>query len=387
MTRFREMKTAILSVLLIGVAPLYVLAGLNPAAPGLPTATYSASFKGVNNQFSSMCVDCHTRNPSGGLDNGSHFVSRGPGVVAAVGDNNATHSGGGWPDDSQEGFRENGAYFKVVNWTGSAASSKYGVIGGDNASRSYTNAGNHTGVVNTTVADYKNYEIICESCHNILKNVAGGNNLLETPPTQAQAESLMCTGCHGHMYDLDAKSGAAGATAPAGANDTVNTAKYQAYINETDGSGRKTVNTIHTILGVKYDMNHHVTTGDKVNDVLVGVGQAWRDTTVIDPNAVIGSASSGATTRGQMPQTDWVDTKTKTSPNINCVNCHAIGHGGWRYTGASILRDTTVISGGVAPPTGVERLGEEKASGVTRSWLDFDDTRYCNDCHTMSGAR
>jgi predicted heme/steroid binding protein/ribosomal protein S27E len=258
--------------------------------------------------------------------------------------------------------------------------SKYGDVTNDNSYSTGT-AGNHTGVVdNATRANYSAREIICESCHNILVNVAGGNNLLGPAPAQtaAAAEDTatpnLCVACHGDMYSVSAANDNVGGTHQTKYNSARN-------LNEIAGGGaRKGVNSIHTIQGGIYANNHHVTTGDTASSATVGAGITWRDTFAIDVamSPVANAVRAGA----QMPMlATWIDSKSKPTTAVSCLNCHAGGHSGNQYTGASILRDGSALKA-AAPATGVSRLGES-----TRTWLDFTDVQYCNDCHTLAGQR
>jgi len=369
----KKLILSLLSVLLLAAAPALSVAGLNPARPGLAPAVYAGKTL-QNNAFSAMCVDCHSRVPVMGTHNGSHFVSKGPDATGA----DQTNSGGGWGTagtNSQAGLRDNGQYFKVSAWS-SGAASKYGDLATDN-SYSTISVGNHTGVVDNTASNYANKEIICESCHNILVNAAGGNNLLSTIVAQTDdSTASICVGCHGDMYDDDTPS--ASSQGPTGANATVNGTKYANARNTNEvGGGKKGVNTIHVVEGKVYDMNHHVTTGDVVNAAIVAVGQTWRDTTVISADAILNPVSNSGT-RGQMPQlATWQDGKTKPTTAVSCLNCHTHGHGGNAYTAASILRDTSALKT-AAPANPTDRL-----SDAGRGFFDFNDTLYCNDCHTL----
>jgi predicted heme/steroid binding protein len=386
MNRFKSLSFLLIALAIVG-APLVVIAGLNPALPGLAIGNYATIKTIGNNGFSVLCVDCHGRNPvsGAGIANGSHFVSISPDASGAA---NLTHSGGGWGTagtDSQAGFRTGGEYFKIDAWPASGlyagGFSKYGNIANDN-SYSTGSAGNHTGVVdNTTRTNYTTREIICESCHNILVNTAGGNNLLGPGPVQtvAAAEDMsvtapnLCVGCHGDMYTVSTANDNVGGTHQTKYNSVRN-------LNEVAGSGRKGVNSIHTIQGGVYANNHHVTTGDTASSATVGAGITWRDTFAID--VAMSPVGNGVRAGAQMPmQATWVDGKSKSPVAVSCLNCHAAGHNGNQFTGASILRDGSNLKA-AAPATGVSRLGES-----TRAWLDFTDVAYCNDCHTLAGQR
>lgn len=397
MTKMRfSVGLMLFGLLLLGGATVYAAMGVNPASPGLATGEYPAigsySAKAIsNNQFSTMCVDCHSRQPLRGPANdntgGSHFVSKHPDATGA----DLTNSGGGFGTagtDSQAGPRDGGQYFKTSTWGafsgGASVFSKYGDPTNDR-SVSWDNVNtNHTSLQNTTASSYASQEIICESCHNIINNAAGGNNLVTTPATQSTALS-MCNGCHGDMYDADAASAGA-PSSPAGANATVNATKYADTRNDSEvAGGKRGVNTIHVVRGVQRDMNHHVTTGDVVNATIVTAMQTWRDVETISADAILNPVSGVAgETRGQMPQRGtwdpddaWTGRKVKSGATISCLMCHTPGHGGNTFTAGSILRDRSPLKAS-APADNTARL-----SDAGRGIWDFNDTRYCNDCHTL----
>ncbi|GAB6063285.1 hypothetical protein [Deferrisoma palaeochoriense] len=134
-------------------------AGLNPANPGLPNAQAYGTTYG-NNAASALCVDCHTANPK--PNGGTHFV---------------THH-----DGASVRTTQNTTYEKTDAWSGGASYlSKYAVPSPPNPS-----AQSVTGQTG---------EIICESCHNLVKNAAGGNNLLEAFGRDLDPSAL-CEGCH-----------------------------------------------------------------------------------------------------------------------------------------------------------------------------------------------
>jgi len=133
-------------------------AGLNPADPGLPPAqAYGTTYP--NNRASAMCVDCHTANPKSG---GSHFVSHWAGTAVRT--------------------TGNLAYERLLAWpTGVDYLSKYALPAPPNpAAVSVTG---QTG------------EVICESCHNLRRNMAGGNNLLQAY-RDSDDPAALCEGCH-----------------------------------------------------------------------------------------------------------------------------------------------------------------------------------------------
>lgn len=132
--------------------------GLNPASPGLPAAeAYGRTY--ANNAASAMCVDCHSANPKPG---GTHFVSH--------------HDGAGVR------LTGNLSYERLAPWDAHEKRySKYAVP-----------APPDPGAASVTG---QQGQAICESCHNLRENVAGGNNLLEVYRDTADPSTL-CEGCH-----------------------------------------------------------------------------------------------------------------------------------------------------------------------------------------------
>jgi hypothetical protein len=142
-------------------------AGINPANPGLPPVTTVFGGSYDNNNYSSVCVVCHTRNPSArtadtaGL--GSHFIYGGTGLLTG---NTGVEKLTAWPVITCD----NG-----VSSCG-AGMSKYGKTG---------DTVNVTGVTG---------EMICESCHNLLRNT--GVNKILAVDNEAIDPSVLCEGCH-----------------------------------------------------------------------------------------------------------------------------------------------------------------------------------------------
>ena len=369
-------------------------AGLNPEFPMLPTALVG-TYDIANNQGSSMCVDCHSAVPQ--TTGGSHFVYNFA---------NDTRSSGGWSTADTNYATANarftaddGKYFqyKVTSDWGTGRYSKY--YNGTNsviitgAAADIGDASLATAPPMTAAADYQTtiaggtdptgYQLICESCHNILNNVAGGNNLLAPLSSNADwsaadaTEATLCVGCHGFMYSA---SGAA-----------YSDVNYGNGRNTTDGTVRRGNAESHTINGTTYDMNHHVMIGDQINLAKISAGYAWRDVTSFAGTA---HAANAETSDGQYPVNGaWTDLKDAVKPTtatnaINCLSCHGPGHGNQGGTlmsdissGASILLDTTISDTPASDNTNaLTRIGE----GV-RGWMSFDDGLYCNNCHHLPG--
>lgn len=372
----RQFKVVLLGACALALAVGTGNAGLNPANPGIPG----------NNRLSSACIECHTQTPGGATHQGSHFVYNT--ALPAY----STHSGGGGTYNLLGVAREAGEYFKTGAWA-QGGFSKYGRVS-DNSSISAANDNALHGAANFVAANgaaYQTAEIICESCHNLVHNVQGGNNLL-APMTAATAngtaqvlaasgtvpaingpEAPLCVGCHGFMYTGGA------APNPAGTY-------YADARNVSDFGGRKGNNNAHYINGIKMAQNHHVGTGDPIANSLAAQGYLWRDVLSV-PTDGEAAAISVAAVRGQMPQratwaVDGGKLKPSTATWLNCINCHSEPHSGLNGTAASILRDTD--AGGTLTSTssrqdGILRIGE---SG--RGYMGFADTNYCNDCHELA---
>jgi hypothetical protein len=378
----RQFKVVLLSACALALAVGTGNAGLNPASPGIPG----------NNNLSNACIECHTQTPGGATHQGSHFVYNT--ALPAY----STHSGGGGSYNLGGAAREAGEYFKVTAWA-QGGFSKYGRIS-DNSSISRANDNATFGAAKTaTDAEFQGGEIICESCHNLVHNVQGGNNLLApmtsatvngtaqvlaaavgTPATNAP-EAPLCVGCHGFMYTGGA------APSPSGTY-------YADSRNNSDfGGAKKGNNNAHYINGVKMAQNHHVGTGDPIANSLAAQGYLWRDVLSVPTDGEVAAINtSTATTRGQMPQqASWsqTDGSIKLKPTnplwLNCMNCHAEPHSGLNGTAASILRDQD--AGGTFTSTSSRQDGILRIGEASRGYMGFSDTNYCNDCHTVATGK
>lgn len=356
-------------------------AGLNPANPGLA----------VSNGSSAMCINCHTAAPGGNTHWGSHFIFNPADSPARP-----TNSGGGNIAGGLNAARTAGQYFKTTQWTGSTGSTSYSKYGrsADNASVSAANDNATYGgavFLAASNASYQGYQVICESCHNVVRNVAGGNNLVapmtamtaaqqtQVAPWNATNEATLCVGCHGFMYTTDAAN--------------AGTTNYADARNTSEWGGGKGNNHFHRINGAQFNQNHHVMSGDTIAAAQATAGILWRDVNSL-PSDGAAAALDVTSARGQMPQrAAWLNTdgsgKVKAgAANFNCVTCHSQPHSGNNETAASILRDAD--AGGVViadtRPAAVQhtyRIGEG-AGGNQRAWMGFSDVQYCNDCHTLA---
>lgn len=373
----RQFKVVLLGACALALAVGTAHAGVNPANPGI-----------VNN-LSSSCIQCHTQAPGGGTHAGSHFVFNTAQPAYT------THSGGGGTFRVDGQFRTAGQYFKTTSWA-QGGYSKYGRTADNNSYSAANDNSAHGAAVYSaagTAATYQTAQIICESCHNVIHNVPGGNNLL-APMVSATAngttqvapqsagvpatngpEAPLCIGCHGFMYTESAT-----APNPAGTN-------YADTRNTSDFGGRKGNNNAHAVNGTKVTQNHHVGTGDPIANTLAVQMYLWRDVTSVPSSGVAAAIDTGVTTRGQMPQQNvWTNDggkiKATTTTWLNCMHCHAEPHSGLNGTAASILRDTN--AGGTFTATGIARqdyILRMEDSG--RKYMGFSDVNYCNDCHFL----
>lgn len=370
-----------LAVMVISIAmAMHAHAGLNPANPGLPTAVYNGAGGIPNNQFSAMCVDCHTRNPR--PDSGSHFVATSVGASGAA----KTRTGGGWGtamQHSQKGIRMDGSYLRINRWPVDQYPGGYSKYGSTANQRSYTYGpdGNATGLVDNVAANYATREIICESCHNITLNVPGGNNLLaKAKPNIAGTMSTglpptICVGCHGFMYTENPANAAVGGGHAAKYNSPYN-------LNEITGAKRGN-NQIHFINGQPMAQNHHVTELDSATNALAAAGLLNRDVLTADIEMITVPVSMRPGT--QMPAKPDIQYYDFKRPGIlGCEGCHASGHGGNLYMGTGILRDTSNLTPGeMRDPEGSTcRFGE-----CGKLWGSFNDGEFCMDCHQLSPPR
>ncbi len=371
------MKTKqVLAVLCASLMAAPALAGINPAWPGLPTADTSnnngassyTGFTAANNQASAMCVDCHTVQPKAG---GSHFVN-------PTNTGGFTNSGGSGIDNTGAiTTRDDGAYFKITAWnnitkadnsTGSEGVSKYADT---SVPASYvtdnTVAGTSTATLDATAANYAGYDIICESCHNIVNNDAGGNNLLLTQPNNDWEDAPvaeLCTGCHGFMYTAAVDQSGSGLANWSDARNDHEVA---------GGTARKGNNEYHWVKGVARPQNHHVMTGDVIDSTQAGLMVLWTDNDVV---GYTDSPISNTSTNGTYPQrATWQNSLTKpTGGGLNCTNCHAPAHGQGASPAASILRNATYT----AAPTALGPISRISDRG---GWKKIDDLAFCGQCH------
>ena len=292
----------IIVLLACGLCSMHAFAGLNPASPGLPAVDNIYGRNGIpNNNASSMCIACHRMVPVAAMT--THFVSHYSSNDSA---NRTTTTDG---KNNKE---------RTAAWTGSGRSSKYARDIGTNPSSDNTQTG----------------ELICESCHNLVRNVVGGNNLLESslpadprpiqPNTLTSATTTLCEGCH------------VSATIPG----------HHPMTNDTtsDGSSLSTSDSIFT-----------------------------RGYT--SPNAELGGIGS--------------DVRFPSANTLPCISCHGNGHGGYTGSGARILRrgynrDPNHTGQGV---TGIDSSGIDRQYDIDQTGGNRLITNYsplCDACHKVN---
>ena len=268
--------------------------GLNPANPGLPPANAYGQTGIPGDNVSAMCVDCHTDAPKDGMT--SHFVS---GTTRRTND---------------QATKE-----RTAIWTTTGRASKYG-----NFSTWKSD--------NTTTG-----ELICESCHSLVRNVAGGNNLLEesfqwsvrpAQPNDLNSPSTnLCEGCH-----------------------------TAATLSPTPGLPGK-----------------HPMTGDTLSSgtTLSTAGSAFTRA-FVDNVTQMGGVGS--------------DVRYPAANTLPCLSCHGNGHTGYTLTGARILRrgysrDPASVGSGVvgAGVTQTDRQFDLEPNRLIRNY-----TPLCDACHTAN---
>lgn len=152
-TERRHFAAALILTLCISSVPAWP--GINPANPGL-ASTNVYGVRSDNNTMSALCFDCHTLAPlyNDNTSKGTHFVYR---------SGHATRNGGTWE--------------KLTIWS-TTTFSKYGGTDPTTPDKPFGTQG----------------EMICESCHNLLKNT--GKNKLLVEDNVFSDPSALCMGCH-----------------------------------------------------------------------------------------------------------------------------------------------------------------------------------------------
>lgn len=319
--RFGSLGGPFLAVLLAWVfwppSIVHGIAGMNPATLGLPVVdnVYGLPGSVPLNGASAMCIACHSAVPVAGK--GSHFVRN--------------HTGGTSRTTNGQAAKE-----RLDPWTSTAIRSKYG---------------NFSATVTSVTGS--NGEMICESCHNIINNAAGGNNLVEhsfpwdlrpnQPATLSSNSTTLCEGCH------------VTASLP----------------------------------------NHHPMTGDITSNGLVLNNTDPNDPftrvyvdNALNPNGTLTNLPVGSTS-----ETFYGSVASGTPQNrLNCLSCHGNGHTGFTGTGARILRrgwagastpnNTNPPLGVVGTAaSGVDRQFDKDSSGNVRLITNWQPL--CDACHKV----
>lgn len=399
----KRVSRVLACALALAAAP--ALAAINPSSPGLPqnwsmeagTGYFSANGQGYGTQTglngnpsSAMCVECHSVNPSPHVlapaerssyypfdfttnqlvdprgTNGQNFWGTHAVMnVLATGATDpwgVTNSGGGFSGGFGTQPRDNGEYMRKDAWDTDGQTgfgeSKYNV--GTTALQDD---------IASNITSWADADMICESCHNILVNVANPNynttnivNKLLLAEYDDNTDDTLCVGCHG------AGTGNAGATyADFHAND--NLANF-------DKSARKRhhVLTGDTLSSTNYDPDNNPATNDSImwapsfSDKL---DASWCSTpyAAITPGITLADGTtvkfrgacnvSGVGTRSSSNTAgDIVNVDANT---INCSNCHR-PHNAMTQSGAFIFRTG---NGGDYP-------GQAGTSGTTLNTSDMD---------------
>lgn len=141
----------------------------------------------LENGASAMCVDCHTASPVRNANpDVALFPATYPHRALRAGSHFAIHFDGTAVRLSQ--YTEAARPLRTSAWP-SGGRSKFAKPAPPAA-----NAASVNDLLVPTTWDQRG-ELICESCHSLVRNVAGGNNLLETSLPAADP-SLLCQGCH-----------------------------------------------------------------------------------------------------------------------------------------------------------------------------------------------
>ncbi|TAL16669.1 hypothetical protein EPN96_08380 [bacterium] len=367
MLRFRFAAVFVCALL---IPAALSLAAINPLDPGLAVARAYGGKKLPNNAASSLCIDCHSYNPTAGY--GSHFVAY---IDPSSNKLRSTNSGGGW-EKAAFGIRNEGEFFKISKWDS-------GCLGAGGVSK-YADAATWRTVIFDTGSPLgsevpgKKFEsskgamaqaeLICESCHSMLFSVPGTALLLskitdgddQTNPLEGKTSPL-CVGCHGFLYQ-DNKA------------NSVNP-NWDDPRNECEITGNKRGNNeIHLASYKNYPQNHHVMTGDNIVNSLAEHGLLSRPVTVVASEMVRKPIN---TKNGPYLITPPLSPMKYPSEDgaLNCMTCHTPGHWGELSIGATILIGEDLSD--LEPGLGLNRISDGRGQGK------FRDANFCQLCHTQ----
>lgn len=351
--------------------------GIPPSGANLPAVSDAAVFGANttnirNNGMSAMCLDCHTQAPYGDGNAATHFVSAADA---------STHSGGGGINAAgAKVFRDNSAFFKLDSWgaTGPGNADVYSKYGNfaNNTSVAAGNGSNPSVAVQAAGNAYDDEELICESCHNVVANANGGNNLYWRPQTWTDIEEAdLCIGCHGFMYTTNAENAN---NVPANNNyaDTRNNHPYTGGARRDNNENHFAYDTsLVPPANAGFAQNHHVMTGDVIDAARAAQGLLWTDNLIIAYSraAFVNNAHPGSTYPAE--SAGWTVPVPSNASWMTCTNCHMPGHGGDTSEGASILRGAGL--GGSAT------YSWQRNWDAGREYKKFQDLQFCGQCHNF----
>jgi len=407
----KKTAIAILAVFAFAAAALtgVAIAGINPVNFGLPLVNLATGDNNFYNltvanvpgqQASVMCVACHSRNP-GSRDlyrttngfgyMGSHFVTQ---FFSA----NETSKGGGYSDGSG------------VKARGSRSAAASAIYMADNTSGNLTVGNGWYGVpkygVNAGVPDNTyaprtatNPQMICESCHNIVRNIGpakllayGMANGTTTSGTAGSAKGsqvpVLCIGCHGDMNAAINAEWQLHPIQPSG-ETWVGTQHHRNTAGTTPppylgSASPATTNDMAQVLAADYGvppLSGQVINGGSNQMWAAGRGQLG---TAAYPDHALNFAATGNTRMKPMADNNQIQPNAATQ--LLCTNCHR-AHNADSSAGATILMrgsDTataigtgTVASSVATAYYGLNRMNDKGGRGAA-----FNSTNpLCLACH------
>lgn len=353
---------------------------------------------GLNgNPVSTMCVDCHTVNPSGKIvaptdtagytttnlraERGSHFVMNKLATGATNAYGTTTPKAGG----------ATGMYNNAAD-----ADNKYFPAAMNNMAYASIKVGNRTAFTNAADLSAA-VDIICESCHNIVTN--GGDQLLVDQYSDNNSD-MLCLRCHGNS----------------GSGTTRNTliSNFQAAGNLPAFKGTTTRKRHHVIGGLggtagetwTLSTNYTTANGSLMWAPQLGnkVSATWCTTkgatgvtpTVLDTEAVAFRGECTSTGQGtKLAANAKGDILPPADATLSCANCHR-PHNAMTRAGAYILRggaDTYAaaqyagVTGNVTGSFGTDddKLGIRRQKDVgsygTGTAIYGEYSALCKSCH------
>ena len=402
---------AILAVFALAAAALtgVAVAGINPVNFGLPNVQLATGDNNFYNlgvvvpgaQASVMCVACHSRNP-GARDAyrttngygymGSHFVTQ---------FFNDTSKGGGYSDGS--GAKVRSTRSATTTYMADNNSNNLNVASGWYGLPKY-------GWLNGTIPDNTttprtatNPQMICESCHNIVRNIGpakllayGMSNGTATSGATGAAKGaqvpVLCIGCHG---DMDASLNAEWQLHPLqpSGETWVGTQHHRNTAGTTPptyfGAGVDIATSTHDMAQV--NAAYYGTAPNSGQTINGGSNQMWAAGkgqlgTTAYPDHALAFNASGNTRMRMTTASDNNQIQINAVTQLLCTNCHR-AHNADSSAGATILMrgsDTTTVmgTGTVASSVatayyGVRRMEDKGGRGAA-----FNSTNpLCLACH------